>query len=110
LALHTNPSIGPAQAAYDIYALQLLELEPGFGSPANPPYVVTLRIVELSVQREALGLGLASTAMGVALEHALQMVRQAHRGLHQYVGTGHHRIEVDPLHVAVRALSGGSVE
>jgi hypothetical protein len=56
LALHTNPSIGPAQAAYDIYALQLLELEPGFGSPANPPYVVTLRIVELSVQREALGL------------------------------------------------------
>jgi hypothetical protein len=35
LALHTNPSIGPAQAAYDIYALQLLELEPGFGSPAT---------------------------------------------------------------------------
>jgi hypothetical protein len=56
LALHTNPSIGPAQATYGIYALQLLELEPGFSSPVNPPYVVTLRIVETGVQREALGL------------------------------------------------------
>jgi hypothetical protein len=56
LALHTNPSVGPAQAAYGIHALQLLELEPGFSSPVNPPYVVTLRIVELSVEREALGL------------------------------------------------------
>jgi hypothetical protein len=50
LALHTNPGIGPAQAVYGIYALQLEALEPGFSSPVNPPYVATLRIVELSVQ------------------------------------------------------------
>ncbi|NIN72083.1 MAG: hypothetical protein GTO46_09235 [Gemmatimonadetes bacterium] len=49
LALHTNPSVGPAQASYGIHAVQLLELEPSFSSPVNPPYVVTLRIVELSV-------------------------------------------------------------
>lgn len=48
IALHTNPGIGPAQVAYGVHALQLVELEPGFSSPANPPYVVTLRIVELS--------------------------------------------------------------
>lgn len=57
LALHTNPSIGPGQGVHGVHVLQLLELEPGFSSPENPPYVVTLRIVELSVLREALGLG-----------------------------------------------------
>jgi hypothetical protein len=55
LPLHTNPSIGPAQAVYGIYALQLLSLEPGYSSPVNRPYVVTLRIVELSVQVAASG-------------------------------------------------------
>ncbi len=56
LGLHTNPSIGPAQAVYGIYAVQLLGLEPSFSSPVNPPYVVTLRIVELSAQGEPSGL------------------------------------------------------
>ncbi|MGD2215335.1 MAG: hypothetical protein PVJ64_01210 [Gemmatimonadales bacterium] len=53
LALHTNPSVGPAQAVYGIHAVQLLALEPGFRSPENPPYVVRLRIVELSLERVA---------------------------------------------------------
>jgi hypothetical protein len=49
LGLHTNASVGPSQAVYGTYAVQLLDLEPGYSSPVNPPYVVTLRIVELSV-------------------------------------------------------------
>lgn len=51
LALHTNPSVGPAQVVYGIHALQLIELEPGYSSPVNPPYVVTLRVDQLSVER-----------------------------------------------------------
>jgi hypothetical protein len=51
VALHTNPGVGPAEAVYGIYDVQLVELEPGYSPGAKVPYVVTLRVVELSVMR-----------------------------------------------------------
>ena len=51
LALHTNPGVGPGMVVHGIYGVHLIKLEPGYSSPVNPPYVVTLRIVQLSVQR-----------------------------------------------------------
>lgn len=47
VVLHTNPAIGPSVVTFSVYSLELTRLRPEFLTGES--YVVTLRVVEMSV-------------------------------------------------------------
>ncbi len=50
VTLHTNPSQGSASATFGVYLITMLSLEPSYRVAQHTDYVVTLRVVQLSVQ------------------------------------------------------------
>ena len=49
VTLHTNLSVGSASATFGVYLITMIALEPSYRVAEHTDYVVTLRVVQLSV-------------------------------------------------------------